>query len=222
MVVPAVLVEAAVRVLADLAVEASVVPVAEVLAGVIAVAMAAGMAGIVAATDMDSAAVTDTAVMVSAFGFGLGYGLGYGYGYPYYGYGYGAYGYPAYGYGVGYDAYPDYGYSSYAAAPAYSQSAQQTPAVVNQYYSTPASTTQSSGYFQGRVRQDPPPGSSQGIGTLIAFPDGSVQIAVAYWVEGGTLHYVTRDKAQKQVALTAIDRGMTDQLNRERGMEFRP
>ncbi len=164
------------------------------------------------------------------YGYGLGFGFGLGFGSPYYGYGYGypyysGY-YPSYGYGYGADY--GYGYSSYSAAPVYGTTvAQQQPAVVNQYYSTPNYSTpnySTQSTAPAREYQAPPPGrDAQGrLGTLIAFPDGSVQIAISYWTENGTLHYVTRDKTQKQVALTSIDRSMTDQLNRERGMDFRP
>jgi hypothetical protein len=55
---------------------------------------------------------------------------------------------------------------------------------------------------------------------LFAFPDGSVQVAVAYWVDNGTLHYVTRDKQQKSCALTDLDQPTTQQLNRERGVRL--
>jgi hypothetical protein len=53
---------------------------------------------------------------------------------------------------------------------------------------------------------------------LFAFPDGSVQVAVAYWTDNGTLHYVTRDKQQKTCSLAALDQATTRQLNRERGV----
>ncbi len=96
---------------------------------------------------------------------------------------------------------------------------------MNQYYSQPQTSRATSAYQQPvREYQDPPPGrDAQGqMGTFIAFPDGTVQIAIAYWAEGSTLHYVTRDKVQKQVAMASIDRALTEQLNRERHLEFRP
>ncbi len=145
------------------------------------------------------------------YGFGLGFGLGYGFGYPYYGY-YG-YGYPYYD---PYDAYPAYdsGYYDDPGPQAYSQPAYSQPAApaptVNVYTPPPA-----------REYQAPPAGrdaSSQSNMYLFAFPDGSVQVAVAYWTENGTLHYVTRDKQQKSVPLSSIDQSMTMQLNRERGV----
>jgi hypothetical protein len=56
---------------------------------------------------------------------------------------------------------------------------------------------------------------------LIAFPNGTVQLAVAYWTTGNILHYVTRNKEQRQVPISSIDRELTEQLNSERGMTFR-
>ncbi len=162
------------------------------------------------------------------YGFGLGLGLGFGFGYPYYGYGYGGYGYGGYGYGS--YGYPGYGYSSYypgtsygyddsysqGYSQSYAQPAQQQQPQLN-VYAAPAQT---------REYQAPPVGrdaggrmtSNQSNMYLLAFPDGTVAVAVAYWVDNGTLHYVTKDKAEKSVALSAIDRTTTDQLNRERGV----
>ncbi|MDQ6677654.1 MAG: hypothetical protein M3Z09_10205 [Acidobacteriota bacterium] len=162
------------------------------------------------------------------YGFGLGFGLGLGG----FGFGYGGFDYPGYGYGIGYgyDAYPGYSYGNsyapayyYEPAPVVTQTLPSRPVVVNQYYSQPYSQP-ATATSAVRERQDPPPGrDAQGqLQTLIAFPDGSVQIAVAYWTTGNTLHYVTRDKVEKQVALGLIDRAMTDQLNRERHVQFRP
>lgn len=56
---------------------------------------------------------------------------------------------------------------------------------------------------------------------LIAFRDESIQAAVAYWVDGETLHYVTREKKQKTAPLADVDREFSTQLNRERGWAFR-
>ncbi len=155
------------------------------------------------------------------YAFGLGFGLGVGWGYPYYGWG-------GYGYGYGYDPYYSSAYSyvpaAYSEPSVYTQSVapapvqRTSPVVINQYYSSPSPV---------RPRQDPPPGRdasgqlASGKTYLIAFPDGSVAIAVAYWTNNGTLHYVTRDKVEKQVAVASIDRALTEQLNRERNVDFR-
>ena len=51
---------------------------------------------------------------------------------------------------------------------------------------------------------------------LIALKEGVIYPASSYKVEGDTLHYVTMDHREKQVALNQVDRGLTLQLNRER------
>ncbi len=57
--------------------------------------------------------------------------------------------------------------------------------------------------------------------TLIAFKDGSLVQAVAYWYEGGTLHYVKPDHKIASAALTLVDKESSDRFNRERGLSFR-
>jgi len=156
------------------------------------------------------------------YGFGLGFGLGLGYGYPWYG---GYYGYPYYS---SYYSYPAYAYDdSYYADPGpvtYAQPAYAQPAYTQPTAPAPVYSQQQSAPL--RAYQAPPPGrnangtmaNSQSNMYLFAFPDGSVQVAVAYWTENGTLHYVTRDKQQKTCALTDLDQATTRQLNRERGV----
>jgi hypothetical protein len=56
---------------------------------------------------------------------------------------------------------------------------------------------------------------------LIAFTDHRIQAAIAYWVDGGVLHYVTRQHEQRQVLLGNVDRNLTEQLNRDRHIDFR-
>ncbi len=56
---------------------------------------------------------------------------------------------------------------------------------------------------------------------LIAFKDHTIYAAVAYWVEGQTLHYVTNQNTHNQVSLDLVDRDLTDRLNRERNIDVR-
>ncbi len=56
---------------------------------------------------------------------------------------------------------------------------------------------------------------------LIARKDDSVIAAIAYWVDGDTLHYVDRRHEPKQIRLDEVDRGLSEQLNRERRVDFR-
>jgi hypothetical protein len=56
---------------------------------------------------------------------------------------------------------------------------------------------------------------------LIAFKDNTIYAALAYWVEGDTLHYVTNRNTHNQVSLDLIDRELSMRLNSERDVEFR-
>jgi hypothetical protein len=82
----------------------------------------------------------------------------------------------------------------------------------------------------GGIRVYPPPSSapvqSAGPATeiptyLIAFKDHTIYAAVAYWVEGNTLHYVTNQNTHNQVSFDLVDRELSDRLNRERNVDFR-
>jgi hypothetical protein len=56
---------------------------------------------------------------------------------------------------------------------------------------------------------------------LIALREGTVYSAYAYWVEGDTLHYITTKHAHNRATLDLVDGQLSEQLNRERGVEFR-
>jgi len=56
---------------------------------------------------------------------------------------------------------------------------------------------------------------------LIALKDSSVYSAVAYWVEGETLHYMTPRAQHNQVSLDLVDRQVSEKLNQGRKVEFR-
>jgi hypothetical protein len=56
---------------------------------------------------------------------------------------------------------------------------------------------------------------------LIAFTDETVQTAVAYSVEGDTLRWTTRDHLDREAPVSAVDRRFSEQLNRDRGVDFR-
>ena len=55
---------------------------------------------------------------------------------------------------------------------------------------------------------------------LIAFKDHTILPAVAYWVEGETLNYVTSQGTPNRASLSVIDKDFSKQLNRERQVEF--
>jgi hypothetical protein len=55
---------------------------------------------------------------------------------------------------------------------------------------------------------------------LIAFKDQTILPALAYWVEGDVLNYITTQGTPNRASLTLIDREFSRQLNRERQIEF--
>ncbi|MEO7145476.1 MAG: hypothetical protein ABI165_18420 [Bryobacteraceae bacterium] len=147
-------------------------------------------------------------------------GFGYGFGFPYYydPYFYGGSYYPQYG--GGYGGYPntDYGYSA-------------PPVVINQdYVPETVQPVMQTPYVQAPAPVVAPAAPAAPIDTeseyrpplyLIAFHDGSIHAAVAYWVTGDTLHYVTRQKETRTAPLAQVDRDFSVRLNRERRVDFR-
>jgi hypothetical protein len=55
---------------------------------------------------------------------------------------------------------------------------------------------------------------------LIAFKDHTILPALAYWMEGDTLNYITQQGTPNRISLTLVDREFSLQLNRERQVEF--
>ena len=55
---------------------------------------------------------------------------------------------------------------------------------------------------------------------LIALKDSTLRAAIGYWVEDGTLHYVTPQSTVNRVTLDMVDRELSEQLNRERKLDF--
>jgi hypothetical protein len=58
------------------------------------------------------------------------------------------------------------------------------------------------------------------VGYLIAFKNSAVRLADAYWVNGGTLYYVTADHQQITAPLFSVDLGLSQLLNSERNVLF--
>ncbi len=55
---------------------------------------------------------------------------------------------------------------------------------------------------------------------LVALKDNSIHSAIGYWVQDGTLHYVTPQGTVNRVTLDQVDRPLTDQLNKDRKVDF--
>ncbi len=139
----------------------------------------------------------------------------------------------AYGYPVTY-AYPVYvgGYldSAYPAQPAPQQPpsstmiypSQPAPAIVNDFGSDDAQDSTTPTATAGDLQpMEEPASTNEPSHYLIAFKDHTIYSAVAYWVDGGTLHYFTSGNTHNQVSLALIDRDLTERLNRESGLEVK-
>ncbi|HYW43154.1 MAG TPA: hypothetical protein VE959_09875 [Bryobacteraceae bacterium] len=133
--------------------------------------------------------------------------------YPWWGYGYG------YGYGYGPEYY-DSAYAGYYNSPVavvYPQQEQAQP-TTTVYVERAHPMMHEYDQYGQEIRPQASPASSPLY--LIAFKDHSIQAAASYRVDGRTLHYVTLQHEEKQASLDALDRDFTQQLNRERGVQF--
>jgi hypothetical protein len=54
---------------------------------------------------------------------------------------------------------------------------------------------------------------------LLAFKDHSIYSAIGYWVDGDTVHYITTGNVHNQVSVSLVDRDLTIQLNKGRGVQ---
>jgi hypothetical protein len=156
----------------------------------------------------------------SGFGRGGYYG-GFRYGRPYYGgFGFGLGLYAPWYYGGYYGSYYDpYYYNPYY----YYPQTYVDPAPPVTVYQNPNYTPDPP--VRPTVREYPENGAqSRSTGEpvvyLIAFQDGTIQAALAYWVDGNTLHYVSTRREQREAPLESVDRALSQRLNRERRLEL--
>ncbi len=56
---------------------------------------------------------------------------------------------------------------------------------------------------------------------LIALTDHTILPALAYWVDGDTLAYITTEGDQNRISLALVDREFSKQLNDDRHVEFK-
>lgn len=149
-----------------------------------------------------------------------GYYGSFRYGRPYYG-----------GFGFGFGLYSPWYYGGYYGS-------YYDPYYYNPYYypqtyidpAPPVTVYQNPNYVpdppvRPMIRDYPenaPPARANGEPTvyLIAFQDGSIQAALAYWVDGNTLHYVSTRREQREAPLESVDRALSQRLNRERRLEL--
>ena len=141
----------------------------------------------------------------------------YGYSYPLYYYGYS---YPRFGFYASFGSryWPDYywpysyySYPRYLYAPSY-------PVVIEREVVRYRERDR----YEDRdgARYSRGPSEAEGY-WLIALQDKSIQAVTDYWLDGSTLHYVSRQGTRSSVELSSVDIPLTKQLNRERGLQFR-
>jgi hypothetical protein len=123
------------------------------------------------------------------------------------------------GYGAGYDATQ----GNYVQTP---PPASQPPIVINQYFNSrgPDDHASEDDRLPAPAPEDAAnPGDPIGVPQnyyLIAYRDHTVYPALAYWVEGDTLHYVTTQNTHNQASLALIDLDHTTKLNADRAIPF--
>lgn len=137
--------------------------------------------------------------------------------------------YPVYYGGYYYGNYY-YGGDPYAQqpAPAYDYGLTDAPgqspvAIINQGYVPDSANPVMRDYSNADL---PPPGpdyrpNDQPTIYLLAMTDHTIIPAIAYWVDGDTLNYITTEASQNRVSLSLIDREFSRQLNDSRNVEFK-
>ncbi len=137
------------------------------------------------------------------------------------------YAYPVYVGGYGYGMYDGSYQTPYPAeAPAQQPNVtvimppQAPPVIINQFGAGTAPASAPVAQEAPAVEEQPQTPNQQ-THYLIAFKDHTIYSAVAYWVDGETLHYFTTGSTHNQVSLSLIDRPLTERLNRESGLEVK-
>jgi|HubBroStandDraft_4_1064222.scaffolds.fasta_scaffold556156_1 hypothetical protein len=137
--------------------------------------------------------------------------------------------YPVYHGGYYYGNYYYYGGDySQQPAPAYDYGLADAPgqspvAIINQGYVPDRPNPVMRDYSNADL---PPPGpdyqtNDQPTIYLLAMTDHTIIPAIAYWVDGDTLNYITTEGSQNRVSLSLIDREFSRQLNDSRNVEFK-
>jgi hypothetical protein len=131
-------------------------------------------------------------------------------------------------YDSGFSAAPEYSTFNTPATPvtpAAPAAPPQPSVVINQYFnsresltpSTSAAAPVATGLPATATKADE---SAEPKYYLIAFKDRSVYTALAYWIEGDILHYVTTKNTHNQASVTLIDVDQTTKLNADNRLPF--
>jgi hypothetical protein len=146
-------------------------------------------------------------------GYGGGYWGSYYYPWVYNSFAYSSWpGYYDYGYYPSYSSF-DYTYPAY-------QPSSNVVVVYPRERATPALHSYDEYGQEVRRAPAPAPASDASPLYLFAFDNHEIRAAIAYWVNGTTLHYVTLEHSEKQAPLSTVDRALTARLNRDRRVTF--
>jgi hypothetical protein len=121
---------------------------------------------------------------------------------------------------------PMAGYSQYQGA-GYDQMTQPPVVIINQYFRPDTANPVLRDYSNAPLPAPQQAPDDQAASTaeqqvmfLIALKDHTIFPAIAYWVEGDTLNYITVQGAKNSVSLDLVDRDFSKQINKERKVEF--
>lgn len=111
----------------------------------------------------------------------------------------------------------------------YDQTTQPPIVIINQYFRPDSANPVVRDYSnvplpepgpQAANAGDSAVNSDQQVMFLIAMKDHTIYPAIAYWVDGDTLNYITVQGAKNSVSLDLVDRDFSTQINKERKVEF--
>ncbi|HZL57367.1 MAG TPA: hypothetical protein VFC21_09810, partial [Bryobacteraceae bacterium] len=102
--------------------------------------------------------------------------------------------------------------------------AQPQPIIINQYFDSKRPAASAEDNPPPIVEETPvkpgDPLSEPKDYYLIEYKDHTIYSALAYWIEGDTLHYVTTQNTHNQASLSLIDLDKTYKLNEDRSVPF--
>ena len=116
--------------------------------------------------------------------------------------------------------------------PGYEQMTQPPVVIINQYFRPDTANPVLRDYSNVPLpepgpRQETPQTNNDQVAAadpqvmfLIAMKDHTIFPAIAYWVEGDTLNYITVQGSKNSASLDLVDREFSKQINKERKIEF--
>jgi len=112
----------------------------------------------------------------------------------------------------------------------YDQMTQPPVVIINQYFTPDVANPVLRDYSNVPLPEPAPQAANAGdaavntsdqqVMFLIAMKDHTIYPAVAYWVEGDTLNYITVQGVKNSASLDLVDREFSKQINKERKVEF--